>query len=318
MDTPTFQTADSSDAPPLDRCLSELKAGTFAYAQLSAFSDLSRGAARELERSWLQFPESVRRRLIGEAVDLAEVNVQYQFNRLFRVALDDPEPDIRQRAIAGLWEDETMSLVADLIPIAESDPSADVRAAAIAFLGGALERLAGEHGSQDEIERIHALVMTVAAADGEPTITRSKAIEALGCLGDANDVRQAIHNAYEHGDQALEAAALAAMGRSLDARWRPVLRAVLKSDDAEIRFEAARSLGMVGNGDDVAGIAELVDDDDTDVRHAAILALGEIGGPGSVRILRTLAGRGDASIAELVREALDNALIGSDPLRGSA
>lgn len=318
MDTPTFQTADSPQALPLDQCLADLKAGSFANGQISAFSDLSRSALREVERCWLEIPARVRRRVVGGAVELADGNVQYQFNRLFRVALTDPEADIRQRAIAGLWEDETRSLVDELIPIAESDPSADVRGAAIGFLGDSLERLAAESGSEKEVEQIRTLVMSVAAAEGEPTVMRRKAIEALGLLGDASDVRHAIGNAYEHGDQALEAAALVAMGRSLDARWRPVLRAVLKSDDAEIRFEAARSLGLVGSEDDVAGIADLVDDDDSDVRHAAILALGELGGPGAVRLLRALAGREDASIAELVREALDIALIARDPLCGPA
>ena len=84
----------------------------------------------------------------------------------------------------------------------------------------------------------------------------------------------------------------------------------------EIRFEAARSLGMVGNEDDVTDLGELVEDDDSDVRRASILALGEIGGPGAVRILRALANREDESVADLVRDALDNAQIGSDPLRG--
>jgi HEAT repeat protein len=294
-----------------------LRAGSFAYAQLASFSDLPRDSARAVERAWLEIPAEARRRLISEAVELAEANVQYQFNRLCRIALTDPDAEVRRRAIAGLWEDETRSTIEALLPIAEGDDSADVRAGATVFLGDALERLSDDGDDATLIERIARLVTTIAANEREPTVTRRRAIEALGSLSQTTDVRQLIRDAYEHGDQAIEAAALAAMGRSLDSRWRPVLRAVLKSDDAEIRFEAARSLGMVGNEDDVVGIAELVDDEDPDVRRVAILALGEIGGPGAVRILRAMANRDDESVADLVQEALDNALIGIDPLRGT-
>jgi HEAT repeat protein len=318
MDTPTFPTVDSRKAPPLDQCIAELRAGTFAYAQLATFSDLPSDGARSVEQSWLKIPVEARRRLVGEAVELAEANVEYQFNRLCRIALNDPEAEIRQRAIAGLWEDETRSLIDALLPIAESDESADVRAGAIGSLGDALERLSDDGDDQALIDRIGRLVTAVAAAEREPTITRRRAVEALGSLSQTTDVRQLIRDAYEHGDQAIEAGALTAMGRSLDSRWRPVLRAVLRSEDAEIRFEAARSLGMVGNEDDVSGLAELVDDEDSDVRRIAILALGEIGGPGAVKVLRALAERDDDSVRELVQEALDNALIGSDPLRGTS
>lgn len=317
MDTPTSRTA-KSPALPLDRSLAELRAGSFAYTQLAALSDLSREGARTVEGTWLDIPPNARRSLIVEAAQSTEANVEYQFNRLFRIALHDPEPDIRQHSISALWEDETSSLVAELLSIAESDSSADVRAAAIAVLANSVERLVDWSDSDALIDRIASLVTGIAASDGEPTVTRRQATESLGELNQSPEVRRLIQEAYEHGDQALEAGALAAMGRSLDVRWRPVVRAALKSQDAEIRFEAARSLGLVGTEDDVSELAHLIDDIDLDVHQAAILALGEIGGVGAVRVLRTLAQREDPADAEVIQDALENAVSGRDPLRGFA
>jgi HEAT repeat protein len=105
------------------------------------------------------------------------------------------------------------------------------------------------------------------------------------------------------------------MGRSLEARWRTIVRSALTSDDPEIRFEAARALGMIGTSDDVAELSELTLEEDTDVRQAAITALGEIGGPGAVRVLRNLAQRASEGDKEAVDDALDAALLANDPLR---
>jgi HEAT repeat protein len=315
MDTPTSQAQTKQPSISLEQCLSQLAAGTFAYGQLAAFSDLSRERLRQVEAGWSKIEVATRRRLIAEAIELAEENVQYQFGRLCRFALSDPDAEVRQLAITGLWEDESDSLLRELIDVARQDESSDVRAAAVALVGDAIERLKEHDPEVDALDAISDLVLEYAEDERQPTLVRRRAVEAVGALEQDNRTREAILNAFEHGDQTLEAGALVAMGRSLEGRWRTVVRSVLRSEDAELRFEAARALGLIGTADDIPELSELTLEDDTDVRQAAIAAIGEIGGAGAVRVLRNLANESDGADQEAIADALDSALLASEPLR---
>ena len=318
MDTPTSQAQANAPAARFDICLSQLTAGTFAYGQLAAFSDLSREHLRQLNHSWLVIALPIRRRLIADAIELAEENVHYRFDRLYRFALSDPNEEIRQLAISGLWEDETRSLLLELIEISQEDTSQDVRAAAISFLGDAVARLRSAGDDADLGDRINELVMHFCGDKTLSTLIRRRAIEAVGGLEQTAETRQVILDAYQHGDQTLEAGAIEAMGRSHESRWRPLVLPILRSADAELRFEAARALGRIGTGDDVPDLSELTLDDDPDVRGAAIHALGDLGGPGAVRVLRNLAADAPESDREAIEDAIDSAMLANDPIRTPA
>jgi HEAT repeat protein len=315
MDTPTSQAQANGPSISLEECLSQLAAGTFAFGQLASFSDLSREKARTVEAAWPRIDAATRQRLIAEAIDLADENVQFRFDRLCRLALHDEDAEIRRLAVTGLWEDETRSLLDEMIGIARDDDSIDVRAAAIALLGDALVRLSDDEPEPDLVERIGNLVLACASDDREPAIVRRRAVEAVGALEQDDWTRETILDAYQHGDATLEAGALVAMGRSLESRWRTIVRAALTSEDPELRFESARALGMIGTSDDVAELSELTLEEDTDVRQAAIAALGEIGGPGAVRVLRNLSRQAHDGDDDVINDALDAAQLGSDPLR---
>jgi HEAT repeat protein len=315
MDIPTSQAQANEPSISLDECLSQLATGTFAFGQLAAFSDLSREKVRTVEEIWPTIDAVTRHRLIAEAIELADENVQYRFDRLCRLALHDEDAEIRRLAVTGLWEDETRSLLDEMIEIARDDDSIDVRAAAIALLGDALVRFGDDDSEPELVESIGELVLASAADDLEPAIVRRRAVEAVGALAQDDRTRETILGAYQHGDATLEAGALVAMGRSLESRWRSIVRAALPSEDPELRFEAARALGMIGTSDDVAELSELSLDEDTDVRHAAIAALGEIGGPGAIRVLRNLAQQAHDGDDDVINDALDAAQLGSDPLR---
>ena len=315
MDTPTSPAQANEPTIRLDECLSQLAAGTFAYGQLAAFSDLSRVRLRTVEAAWPTIDTATRHRLIAEAIELGDENVQYRFDRLCRLALHDRDAEIRRLAVTGLWEDETRSLLEEMIRVARSDDSIDVRAAAIALLGDALVRLADRDSEPDLVEQIGGLVLTYASDGREPAVIRRRAVEAVGALEQNERTRGTILDAYQHGDSTLEAGALVAMGRSLESRWRTIVRAALASEDPELRFEAARALGMIGTSDDVADLSELTLEEDTDVRQSAIAALGEIGGPGAIRVLRNLSRQANERDEEAIADALDAAQLGNDPLR---
>jgi HEAT repeat protein len=315
MDIPTSPAQANEPSISLEECLSQLAAGTFAFAQLAAFSDLSRENLRAVEMVWPTIDSATRHRLIAEAVDLADENVQYRFDRLCRLAVRDPDAEVRRLAVTGLWEDETRSLLEEMIDIARHDQSIDVRAAATALLGDALIRLQDDQSESDLVERIGDMVLKFAANDRETAIVRRRAVEAVGALKQDDCTREAILDAYQHGDATIEAGALVAMGRSLESRWRTIVRAALSSEDPEVRFEATRALGTIGTSDDVPNLSELTLEEDTDVRQAAIAALGEIGGPGAIRVLRNLSRQAHDGDEEAINDAVDAAQLGSDPLR---
>jgi len=315
MDIPTSPAQANELSISLEECLSQLAAGTFAFGQLAAFSDLSRENLHAVEMVWPTIDAATRHRLIAEAVDLAEENVQYRFDRLCRLAVRDPDAEVRQLAVAGLWEDETRSLLEEMIDIARHDESIDVRAAAIALLGDALVRLQDDQSESDLVDQIGDMVLEFAANERETAMVRRRAVEAVGALKQNDRTREAILDAYQHGDATLEAGALVAMGRSLESRWRTIVRAALTSEDPEVRFEAARALGAIGTSDDVPDLSELTLEDDTDIRQAAIAALGEIGGPGAIRVLRNLSRQAHDGDDEAINDAVDAAQLGSDPLQ---
>src|SRR4051794_35992129 len=97
------------------------------------------------------------------------------------------------------------------------------------------------------------------------------------------------------------------MGRTLDRRWLDILIEELESEDAEMRYEAARATGAIGDVQAVQSLSKLALDEDDEVRQEAIMALGRIGGPRAERVLRSLAEDASQSDREAIAEALGEA-----------
>jgi len=68
------------------------------------------------------------------------------------------------------------------------------------------------------------------------------------------------------------------MGNSADPRWLSTILDEMESPYEEMRQEAVRAAGNIGDDQAVSWLAELAYDEDKDVAQAAIEALGEIGG----------------------------------------
>jgi HEAT repeat protein len=88
-----------------------------------------------------------------------------------------------------------------------------------------------------------------------------------------------------------------------------------ESPDEEMRFEAARASGELGDDRAVLALADLAVEEDTEVRQAAIGALGKIGGTSAVNALRRLSRSVGSADAEAVQDALEEALVSVDSLR---
>lgn len=321
MSTPTSPVrppkGGTAEARPVGETIAALRRGHVAAADVVGLSDLDRRAAAELAAAWPGLDERTRIATVRLMESLGEERLDVDFGRALRVALADDSPVVRQLAVAALWEDNGGDLLDRLLGLVETDPNQDVRAEAAKGLGRYAERgAAGDLGAVDAAA-LRATLARLAADGSQPSAVRRRALEAVGAYGQEGPIRDLIREAFEGDDEGMQASALYAMGASLDRRWLNVLLAATRSPDAEIRYEAARACGAMGDEGAVPELAELCADEDVEVRHAAIAALGMVGGRAAVRALRVLSGAEETreSDAELIDAALDEAESSVEPLR---
>lgn len=277
---------------------------------------LSRIQGPDLERfldTWRRVSIQRRRNVIDQLADLAEDEVEVDFNRIFLTGLFDADVQVRADSIKALWEYEGADLEPVLLQLLH-DPEALVRSEAALGLGRFLLR-AELAGTPDPRER--EIEDALRAALHDPTElaeVRGRALEALGCRNH-EWVRDEIDEAYASGERRMQISAVHAMGRSADAEWFPTIMAEMESDDSEMRFEAATAAGALGDEEALSGLARLALDEDAEVQEAAIGAIGEIGGPAARAVLHEIAEHTrDERILEAVTDALSQADFVDDPL----
>jgi hypothetical protein len=84
----------------LDAIIGPLSGGAKpTSAQLAALSSLEPADADSLRRSWLEIPADTRELVLARATELAEDNVDLDYGALAMIAMDDPEPAVRRRAV---------------------------------------------------------------------------------------------------------------------------------------------------------------------------------------------------------------------------
>lgn len=293
---------------PIDQLLSHL-ADTdtpMAVAQLYRLSDLSGVELERFRQTWPKIPAARRQQAMGFLVEIAETNFEVDIESVFRVCIQDPNPDVRARAVAGLWDSEHFDLVAPLLEMVQDDPAEQVRAAAAKVLGrflllGELDRFPAR--LQHAIEGV---LLASIRSPKESLEVRRRAIESLACSG-REEVPGIIENAYYHQDRRMRVAAIYAMGRTLDPQWEPLLLEELQSHDAEFRYEAARACGELGLTSAIPHLAELLGDDDREIQETSIWALGQVGGEQARQILRDHYETLDPEDT-MLREAIEDAL----------
>jgi HEAT repeat protein len=232
---------------------------------------------KALRSRWSGLDVRRRRRIIQELTDLAEDNVELDFDAVFVLGLSDDDPPVRLQSIRGLWEHEGPDILDALLEMLAADEDVAVRAEAALNLSHFVDlheegRLRDRHFLRVE-EGLRAAIHR----SGEEQEVRARALEAIGAHNE-QWVRDAIRGAYESAQRRLKIAAVHAMGRSCDDRWLPLLVRELSSDDAEVRYEAAVASASLGDERAIPHLIKLVLDPDEEVKQAAISALGEIGG----------------------------------------
>lgn len=314
MCSTTSHEQSSPDADRIIEILNAIAAGRRSAADVAQLSDLGRVAALRVGSTWNRLPVDARRYLVRQMVELAETNLALNFSRVLKIAMRDPDAEVRARAIAGLWEDESPQFVDDLLAAAEVEQDPAVRESIVVALG----RFAYLAATAELDERRSAMVRRVlldSVRSDEPVGIRRRSLESLSYLSSDREVAECIAEAYGSLIHDMQVSALFAMGRNLDERWLPTLLAELGSDDPEVRYEAAKACGEFGDERAVEPLLDLLEDEDREVQLAAVGALGQIGGKAATNVLRRLSRSDDAPVRDAAEDALAQALNEADPLR---
>jgi len=282
-------------------------------ARLISLSDLAPDEVSLFEDAWRATDVRRRRQVVDRLIELAEDNVELNFDAVFRVSLCDSDAEVRRSGVRGLWEYGGRDLIPALVALMLRDVDEGVRAEAAQALGCyALRAELGEVRKSDAATVDDALRRTIADT-GQATEVRARAVEAVGVRSQPW-VTEIIEQAYHSGQQRLRVSALHAMGRSCDARWLSTLAHELKSENAEIRYEVATACGSLGEEEAVPYLLPLLDDDDAQVQEAVMQALGRIGGQEAKQALEECLAHSDERVRDAALAALSEVDIGEDPL----
>lgn len=282
-------------------------------ADLARLSDLNDDDLSQFRKAWNNAEIKRRVEVAGKLVSLGEDDVTLDFTRLFKAFLDDPEPGIRIRALEGLGLEDKYNVVRPILHTLKTDESAEVREAA-ARTAGKFALLA-EWGDLPEAvgKDIFDVLLGVLENSSELVSVRRRALESIAPF-QQEPVDSYIEDYYYSNEPGVKASALFAMGRNCQSRWLDFLIDEMQSSDAEIRFEAARASGEVGEEEAVPGLLILLDDHDHEVQEASITALGKIGGREARQALQRLSKSHDTRIKDAAKSALTELETCEDPL----
>ncbi|MBN1666260.1 MAG: HEAT repeat domain-containing protein [Anaerolineales bacterium] len=272
---------------------------------LYRLTDLGRQEQGQLAAIWPQLPAWRRTALLQDLEEIFEGDTLLSFEAVSRLALQDPQAEIRFLGIRALQEYEVPDLIEPFIEFMRSDPDEAVRAVAASALGkyvylGEIEEL-----PRQVLKRIEDTLLEVLASQA-PDSVRRRALESLG-FSSRPEVPAYIDQAFNLHKHDWLGSALFAMGRSYDQRWREMVIEMLDHSNPAVRMEAARAAGELELSQALQYLIELTEDGDEDVRLAAVWSLSQIGGDKANRVLNHLlkAAENDEE-TEFIAAALDN------------
>jgi len=272
-------------------------------SQLIELSNLGSEELALFELSWPAIEPERRRQIVHRLVELAENNLELNFDSIFKYCLKDQDDEVRSQVIEGLWENEEASLISPLVNLLEQDRSEKVQSASATALGKFA--MLAEHNKlrSCHVSTIQEALLSVINDKAKPVEVRRRALEAAAPLS-LSQVGIAIMEAYQSHDFKLRASSIYAMGKSCNPSWLPILLKELGSSDAEVRYEAAKACGEQEKEEAVPDLTKLVNDIDADVQMAAIQALGKIDGSQAKECLEQCLNNPNAAISQAAGQAL--------------
>jgi len=299
---------------PLEQYLAELRdlSKPMAISKLANLSDLFPEEADIFRREWADIDVTRRRQIVGQLAELAEDNLELDFDEVFRSCLTDADGEVREKAIEGLWGCEERSLIDPLIRLLLEDVEHPVRAAAADGLGRFA--LLAELGKlpESDAHRVEEALLTAFNKGNEQLNVRRRVLEAISPLTKPQ-VEEMIRQAYRSDSLEFQVSAVYAMGRNCNPSWLPVLLKELRSPEPQLRFEAVRACTELEAEEAVPHLIELTRDSDAEVQISAIEALGRIGGGEAKEGLQQCLDSSEDVIRQASQEALEEIGFWEDP-----
>jgi HEAT repeat protein len=273
------------------------------HTSLADLSNINSDELAYLNQVWKGIEVDRRRKIINRLLDLAEENFELNFDSIFKECLRDPDPEVRTKAIEGLWENEETILISPFIRMLNEDSSEAVQAAAAKALSKYAMLAELKKLGPSSSARVSQALLAILADKNKPKEVWRRALEAAAPLS-IPEVRKAIDEAYKSLDQKVKNSALYAMGRNCDSSWLPILMKELANPNADVRYEAAGACGEICDEEAVSPLIKLTQDKDAEVQQAAILALGKIGGVKAKQHLLKCKNSPDEIVSEAAEKAL--------------
>lgn len=272
--------------------------------QLTELSDLDEDGAAEVIDALQYLSAGRRHSFLLQLADLAQDNIDVNYDAIFKAHLPDQDPTIRAAALQGLAEYEGRDLIPALADLLRKDEYAEVRREAAISLGRFA--LAVELGYLRESEGadIREVLIESATDIDEDDLVRARAVEALGALS-GDETENLIESVYHEESPWLKIGAVDAMGRSCNEIWLPTVLSEMSSPSPEMRHAAAFAAGQIGEDEAIEPLKRLaIIDQVRDVQLAAIHALSEIGSPLARVALKSILFEGDDDLHEVIQETL--------------
>ena len=281
----------------------------------SRLTELSNLSSKELEyfkNSWPAIELKRQHQIMHRLLELAEDNIELNFDSIFKYCLKDQDNEVRSKAIEGLWENEEAPLINPLINLLEQDSSEKVQAAAATALGKFA--LLAEHKKLHShyALKIEEALLAAINNQNKPIEVRRRALEAAASLN-LPRVKSAIMEAYQSRSSKLKISAIHAMGKSCDPSWLPMLLKELANTDAEVRYEAAGACGELEEEAAMPHLIKLINDPDVDVQLAAIQVLGKVGSAEAKECLKQCLNDPSAVISLMAEQALEELKATEEP-----
>jgi HEAT repeat protein len=257
-------------------------------SDLAHLSNLNTDDLETFKQEWVKVESSRRQNIVLQLVHLGKTNFRYNFSRIFRFLLDDPDPDTRSVAITGLAEEEDELFISRLIRLVKEDSAEQVREAAVTALGKFAILAELKKLSDYDSKAIYDVLWSVLKSEKETPEIKSKALVSIAAFH-VPPVKALIEEAYHDTNVQCRSNALRAMGRNCDPLWLETLFEELDNDDIEIQYEAIIACGELSDDKAVPVLISLTGDKNVRIREAAIKALGEIGGQKARDTLNNLA-----------------------------
>lgn len=282
--------------------------------QLTSLSNLDEDERRRFAEVWPELAQGRRLNVLRAMTDIAQDNVELNFDAVYKLALTDEDYEVRGAALRGLFEYEGHDLIRTLVNLLREDEDPGVRREAAIALGR--YAMAGELGNLDQPDTdvVREALIESVEDELEDEVVRASAIEAVGVLS-GEETENLIESIFREDSIWLRVGAVDAMGRSANESWLPLVIGEMESESPEMRHAAAFAAGEIGAELAIQPLRKLaINDGDREVQVAAIRGLGEIGGATAVVALKSILYEGDDDLREAVEEAIAEAEFYDDPL----